>query len=266
LADQYFINDDAGRKTLLLPDVKMFINDQLIPISIEDVEDRSGRLQRELRVVLQSILNNRDAIVSYIQDIPSGQESVFRLDDGRGVFSPPGTTTIDAFYNRVKEWTDDRLERRRDVEVEVEGYDSLIERIEDEFIHASKTGLPLGSSYVEAPVLNTVEWALDELNTGQIELQPWVISAMDSAHALIKSHPSFRSKGWNRIDRKYFQRDELMYPLFAELCAHYVSIPRTRNPSSYMRGGLSAEQKLAAASVIQQMNRLRFNRSRKKFY
>jgi len=120
-------------------------------------------------------------------------------------------------------------------------------------------GAPETGGVTSVPITANPEWAMKAINTGILRIERKFVSAIEQAHTHFKRYfARVRRPEWAKIDREIIQRDELMGPLFASLCATFVSRAKIGNPRRYMRDGMERERVLKKASLMQDMMDLRY--------
>ena len=120
-------------------------------------------------------------------------------------------------------------------------------------------GAPETGGVTSVPITANPEWAMKAINTGILRIERKFVSAIEQAHTHFKRYfARVRRPEWAKIDRETIQRDELMGPLFASLCATFVSRAKIGNPRRYMRDGMERERVLKKASLMQDMMDLRY--------
>lgn len=171
--------------------------------------------------------------------------------------------------NYFKNWqtaVTEYVERQRDLLV---NFDQAIARLTQQVEELTadlrareiEGGAPETGGVTSVPITTNPEWALNPINTGILRIQRWAVSAIDQGHAHFKRYfTRVRRSEWARLEREVIQRDELMGPLFASLCATFVSRAKIGNPRRYMRDAMGRERVMRQASLMQDMLNLRLVR------
>ncbi|MHA1680095.1 MAG: hypothetical protein ACTSUE_03740 [Promethearchaeota archaeon] len=178
-----------------------------------------------------------------------------------------GEDANDKMLEILTRWISSIETIRRDTEREIELNRKAVDQLQDRIDVITRTGTGPGEAEIAVPFRTTLEWALNPINTGRIEMAPWATSAINAGHAAFKRYAGRgRTHNWRKIERNVLQRDELMSPLFSEFCATFVNKAKIANPRRYMKASAEKELKLRKASILKEMLMdLRYVVSTKKF-
>ncbi len=136
---------------------------------------------------------------------------------------------------------------------DIDDIDFAIEDIRRRIDTLVRTGRAPGEPEINVPFRTSLEWALKPINTGRMEVAPWALSAINSGHGTFKLFFARPRPRWLDIERNVLQRDELMGPLFAELCATFVSKAKIANPRRYLHVSANQERVKRKASLLKSM-------------
>jgi hypothetical protein len=185
-----------------------------------------------------------------------------------GVDFNPYLEDIDdpGYIDNWRKATTEYVERQRELLV---NFDRAIARLTQQVeqldadlrARETETGPLETGGITSVPITTNPEWALNPINTGILRIQRWAVSAIDQGHAHFKRYfTRVRRSEWARLKREVIQRDELMGPLFASLCATFVNRAKIGNPRRYMRDAMGRERVMRQASLMQDMLNLRLVR------
>ena len=207
---------------------------------IMDIEQRLEDVIRSSRRILQEDTKIRRSSTAFGLDV-----RVDRVESDYDYW-----INILSMYERARRNEIQDMEQRKAVlerEVEELGEDLRIREIEG--------GPPETGGVTSVPIASNPEWAFNPINTGVLKIKGWAINAINQGHTYIRL---YLPRSWQEIDREVFQRDSLMSPIFATLCATFVSRAKIGNPRVYMRDKMKKEIINKRASILQTMLRLRY--------
>jgi hypothetical protein len=188
-------------------------------------------------------------------------------------FSKEVEDNIEYWIKKILEWA----ERREGYLTQIKKRISITER-EKESLEEELESMERTEDLSDESIISDVRripttdvgdpaWAFNPINTGMLRIQSWVTGAIDQGHAFFKQYMKrIRKDRWDTIDREIIQRDTLMGPLFASLCATFTQRAKIGNPRRYMRNNMEKERRMFKASVVKQMISLRYHRAKRQFY
>lgn len=166
----------------------------------------------------------------------------------------------DGWTESLGNFRDTRKDEIQQIEQTVAILEREVEELESDLrTREIEGGPPETGGVASVPVAPNPEWAFAPINTGILKIQGWVLNAIKQANTFIHL---YLPRSWRRINSETFQRDPIMSPIFATLCATYVTRAKVGNPRMYMRDKMKKENIIKRASILQSMKRLRFTRGR----
>jgi hypothetical protein len=226
--------------------------------SNDDIRDTFGRVMSLTRDVFMDVERRLEGVIRSARTILQEDIKIRRASMAFGMDIQFGTVSSDYDY-----WTEilsmfDQARRNEIQEMEIRRatLEREVEELEEDLrIREIEGGPPETGGITSVPVASNPEWAFNPINTGVLKIKGWAINAINQGHAYIRL---YLPRSWQNIDRDIFQQDSLMAPVFATLCATFVSRAKIGNPRVYMRDKMKKEIVNKRASILQTMLALRY--------
>ena len=205
-----------------------------------DMERQLEDVVRNARTILQEDIKIRRASMAFGLDI--------RFDTL--------SSEYDYWVNILSRFEQNRRNEIQEMEKRRAMLEREVEELEEDLrIREIEGGPPETGGITNVPVASNPEWAFNPINTGVLKISGWAINAINQGHTYIRL---YLPRSWHNISRYIFQRDSLMAPIFATLCATFVSRAKIGNPRVYMRDKMKKEIVNKRASILQTMLTLRY--------